>query len=503
MDHQGTLQPPLDVLIVGAGISGIGLAAHLRQDSPSRSFAIVERREAIGGTWDLFRYPGIRSDSDMYTLGYRFAPWRGDRTIASGDTIRDYLARVVDEHGLRSHIRLGQQVMAADWDSAAGLWSVTLRESDGAESVQRARFLFVGAGYYDHDEPHDAQIPGLADFQGSVVHPQFWPHDLDYSDKRVVVIGSGATAVTLVPAMADRAARVTMLQRTPSWYFNIPARDGLAGLLRKALPERWAYSLIRAKNVATQAWFFSRSRKAPEEMGEYLHRQLARDLGPDFDRAAFTPPYGPWEQRMCFVPDGDLFAALKSDKADLVTGGIDRVDKDGIVLSDGRRIDADVIVTATGLRLAVLGKMALSLDGEPVQPGEHFWYRDCMLSNVPNFAAVFGYLNAGWTLRVDIVADYLTRLLNQMAAWGMEVVTPHLPADHDLIEDPVLDLFSSGYLRRGKHLIPKSATSAPWRIRMDYLEDRRELRHAPIDDGVLAFERRRAVPELVEPVAVS
>ena len=478
---------PLDILIVGAGISGIGMAAHLGERCPGKSYAILERRERIGGTWDLFRYPGIRSDSDMFTLGFKAEPWRDERAIAPGETIRNYLTEVAERRGIARHIRFGRTVQAADWDSTTRLWTVTL--DDG--STLAARFLYLGSGYYDYDDPHDAGIPGLADFSGLTLHPQFWPEDFDYSNKRIVVIGSGATAVSLVPALAERAGQVIMLQRTPTWYLIRPTRDPLANLVFRLLPARWAHRINRGKNALLQHLFIARSRARPEAVKEFLHGELAKELGPDFDRAAFTPPYPPWNQRMCLVPDGDLFKAMKAGKAEVVTGVIDRVDQAGIRLADGRRLDADVIVTATGLRLAVLGKISVSLNGTPVKFSDHWYYRNCMFSNLPNFAALFGYLSAGWTLRVDLVADWLCRLFNHMDAWGMDVVTPHLPADHGLSEFDVFGLFSSGYLARGKHLVPKSATEAPWRISMNYMTDRTEMRDAPIDDGHLRFERAR------------
>jgi cation diffusion facilitator CzcD-associated flavoprotein CzcO len=481
---------PLDVLIVGAGISGIGMAAHLVSECPGKRFLIVERRSRPGGTWDLFRYPGVRSDSDMFTLGYAFAPWRDARSIVGGEAILGYLDEVIDAADLRRHMRFGQTVLSADWDSRTGLWTARMKDREGTSTLS-ARFLFIGSGYYDYDAPHDAQIPGLASFSGLTIHPQFWPDTFDYTDKKVVVIGSGATAATLVPAMTDKARSVTMLQRTPSWYLPRPAEDRAAGWLRRLLPGKLAYALTRLKNVRMQSYLFKKSRNEPDGVKVFLHNQLEEQLGPDYNSADFTPPYGPWEQRMCLIPDGDLFAAIRSGKAQIVTGRIDRVDDAGILLADGRHLDADVIVTATGLKVMLFGKIALSLDGVPVEIAEHFYYRHCMLSNLPNFAALFGYLNASWTLRVDLVAGWLCRLLRQMDAWHVDVVTPYLAPDHTLIEDHPFDSFSSGYLQRARELIPKSAIAPPWRIGMDYLADRKEMRDAPIDDGVLRFERLR------------
>ncbi|MBW8784504.1 MAG: NAD(P)/FAD-dependent oxidoreductase [Novosphingobium sp.] len=478
-----------DVLIVGAGISGLGMAAHLRRACPGKRFQILERRARVGGTWDLFRYPGVRSDSDMHTLGFAFAPWRDERAIAPGESIRGYLEQVAADHGIAEHIRFGRRVVAANWNSVARRWAVRWEADDGTRGTATARFLFLGSGYYDHDRPHEAEITGLSDFAGPIFHPQFWPDGVDLSGKRVVVIGSGATAVSLVPALAAAGAKVTMLQRTPSWYLTIPGRDWIAESLRRWLPERLAYRLTRTKNVRMQRWFFNRSRNKPAEVTEFLTRQVRKRLGKAFDAEAFTPPYKPWEQRLCLVPDGDFFRAVRSGKAKIVTARIASVEADGIRLDDGRHLAADAIVTATGLRLAMAGNIAVSLNGEPVHFAERFYYRNAMLSNVPNFAVLFGYLNASWTLRVDIVADWLCRVLRQMDAWGVDVVTPVLAPDHSLVEEPVLEMFSSGYLRRGRHLVPKSATTAPWQISMDYHSDRRALRRAPIDDGVLRFAR--------------
>lgn len=497
MNVAAPLPTPLDVIIVGAGISGIGMAAHLKEKCPQRSFVMLDRRERLGGTWDLFRYPGVRSDSDMYTLGFAFAPWRDDQSIADGDTILSYLDRVVDESGIRQHIRFGQQVVTANWDSRAALWIVMLENGQQVTG----RFLFLGSGYYDYDNPHDAQIAGLERFGGTVVQPQFWPEGLDTTGKRVVVIGSGATAVTLVPALAEDAAHVTMLQRTPTWYLNRPKHDRLANFLRRILPEKWAYALVRERNTRLQDFLFTRSRAKPQEVGEFLTGQLKKELGEAYRESDFTPPYGPWQQRLCLVPDGDMFQTLRDGRASVVTGQIATVDESGILLEDGQRINADIIVTATGLKLAVAGKIAVSLDGQPVNFAEHFYYRNCMFSNVPNLAALFGYLNAGWTLRVDIVADWLCRLFNHMDANGLDVATPILPDNHELIDERPFEAFSSGYLQRSKALIPRSATTAPWRISMNYRTDRREMHEAPVDDGVLRFDRVGALTTLPSPAA--
>lgn len=488
----------VDVLIVGAGISGIGMAAHMKMLCPDRSFAIVERRAQIGGTWDLFRYPGIRSDSDMHTLGFVFEPWRHEKSIADGPSILEYLNRIADERGISERIRFNRKVISADWQADAGMWQVVLEDEQGARATMLANWLYLGAGYYDYDDPYDAQIPGRESFGGRIVHPQFWPGDLDLEGKRIVVIGSGATAVTIVPAMAARGAgHVTMLQRTPTWYATRPSRDWIANTLRRFLPDRVAYAITRWKNVFLQDYFFKMARNKPEKVKQALTKRIREALGAHYDEVAFTPPYNPWDQRLCLVPDEDLFAAIREEKASVVTDHIERIDETGIQLKSGKHLDADVIVTATGLRLATMGKIAISMDGEAVNFADHFWYKGCMFSNVPNLAAVFGYLNASWTLRADIDAEYVCKVLNHMAAQGADVATPVLPEDHGLEEEDLFD-FSSGYIQRGKHLMPRNAVALPWRLNQDYRQDKKDLETAPIADGILRLSRAEAHQELLE-----
>ena len=481
-----------DVLIVGAGLSGIGMAAHLQMHSPDRSFALVERRANLGGTWDLFRYPGIRSDSDMHTLGFVFEPWRHEKSIADGPSILEYLNRIVDERGIREHIRFNNKVVGADWDSAAARWTVTMEDDKGAVSTTTARWLYLGSGYYDYDEPFDANFTGREDFAGQIIHPQFWPKDFDYSGKKVVVIGSGATAVTIVPSMADKAAHVTMLQRTPTWYAIRPAKDGFANFLRKVLPEKTAYRLTRFKNIRLQDIVFRRAREKPEKVAEFLTKKLKQALGDRYDPVAFTPPYNPWDQRLCLVPDADFFEAMKAGKASVVTDHIERFDKTGIQLKSGQHLDADVIITATGLKLAVAGKIPVRVDGEPVAWNEHFYYKACMFSNVPNFSVVFGYLNASWTLRADIVSEYVCRVLNHMRDTGTTVATPLLADPTSLTEENIFD-FSSGYIQRALHIMPKNADKLPWRLSQNYVQDRIDMRTGPVDDGVLKFGKAASV----------
>jgi len=479
-----------DVLIVGAGISGIGMAAHMEEKAPHHSYAILERRADLGGTWDLFRYPGIRSDSDMHTLGFDFEPWKHEKTIADGPAILDYLNRIVDERGIREHIRTGHTVLAADWREAHACWHVTVETAEGDRKRLTANWLYLGSGYYDYDEAYD---PGfdLGAFEGRVVHPQFWPDDLDYAGKQVVVIGSGATAVTLVPSMAKGArgaAKVTMLQRTPTWMFSRPAKDRIANFLRKVLPEKLAYRVTRWKNITLQHLGFKRARTKPEKMKQFLHKRIEKALGPDYDRASFTPPYDPWDQRLCLIPDDDLFEAMKKGRAEIVTGHIAAFEQGGVRLKDDRHLPADIVVTATGLKLAVAGKIAISQNGEPVDLAERFYYKGCMFSNLPNLAVVFGYLNASWTLRSDINADFICRVLERMRATGATIAEPVLPADHDLVEDDIFD-FSSGYIQRSKHLIPKNAVAYPWRLNQEYVTDRKRMASDSIEDGVLDLRR--------------
>ena len=482
-----------DVLIVGAGISGIGMAAHMEEKAPHHSYAILERRADLGGTWDLFRYPGIRSDSDMHTLGFDFEPWKHEKTIADGPAILDYLNRIVDERGIREHIRTGHTVLAADWREADACWHVTVETAEGDRKRLTANWLYLGSGYYDYDEAYD---PGfdLGAFEGRVVHPQFWPDDLDYAGKQVVVIGSGATAVTLVPSMAKGeggAAKVTMLQRTPTWMFSRPAKDRIANFLRKVLPEKLAYRVTRWKNITLQHLGFKRARTKPEKMKQFLHKRIEKALGPNYDRASFTPPYDPWDQRLCLIPDDDLFDAMKKGRAEIVTGHIAAFEQGGVRLKDDRHLPADIVVTATGLKLAVAGKIAISQNGEPVDLAERFYYKGCMFSNLPNLAVVFGYLNASWTLRSDINADFICRVLERMRATGATIAVPVLPANHDLVEDDIFD-FSSGYIQRSKHLMPKNAVAYPWRLNQEYVTDRKRMASDPIEDGILDLRRADA-----------
>ena len=484
--------PDVDVLIVGAGISGIGMAAHMKMKAPGHSFAIVERRDTIGGTWDLFRYPGIRSDSDMHTLGFEFEPWKHEKSIADGPSILEYLNRIADERDIRRHIRFNEKVVSADFRPDEARWHVTVEGDEGERRLITANFLYLGSGYYDYDDPYDAGFD-FSEFEGDVMHPQFWPEDYDYTGKKVVVVGSGATAVTIVPAMSDKAAHVTMLQRTPTWMFSRPAKDAIANFLRKVLPEKVAYAITRFKNIKMQDISFKMARNKPEKVKQGLHKRIEKALGKNFDREAFTPPYNPWDQRLCLVPDNDLFEAMNRGKASVMTGHIEKFEKNGVRLRSGELIEADIIVTATGLKLALAGKISVSVAGRPVEFSEHYYYKGCMFSNIPNLAVVFGYLNASWTLRADINSDFVCRVLNHMRATGTDLATPVLTAEEQAkIEDDDLFDFSSGYIQRGKHIMPKSATTYPWRLNQDYIFDRKQLREGEVDDGLLTFTRAGA-----------
>ena len=487
----------IDVAIIGAGISGIGMAAHMQAMCPDRSFGLFERRENLGGTWDLFRYPGVRSDSDMHTLGFVFEPWVHENSIADGPAILDYLNRIVDERGIRQHIRFQTKVISADWDAATARWMLRTEDAQGNPRHTTARFLYLGSGYYDYDEAYDAQIPGRESFVGEILHPQFWPADFDATGKRIVVIGSGATAVTIVPSIAAKAAHVIMLQRTPTWYATRPARDAFANALRRFLPAKLAYTITRFKNVRMQDYVFKKARSSPDKIAEFLTGKIKAELGDKYDAKSFTPPYNPWDQRLCLVPDSDLFRAMKAGKAEVVTDHIERIDANGIVLKSGQRLDCDVIVTATGLKMAMAGKIAVSIGGVPVDFSQHFYYKGCMFSNVPNLAQVFGYLNASWTLRADLDSDYVCRLLNHMKANNADAATPYLADDHGLVEDNVFD-FSSGYIQRGLAIQPRNAVALPWRLNQDYVHDKVWLKSDPLADGNMRFTRADAATTATE-----
>ena len=478
-----------DVLIVGAGLSGIGAAYHLHTNCPDRSFAILEARASIGGTWDLFRYPGVRSDSDMYTLGYSFKPWEEPKAIADGPSILKYVQDTARDHGIERHIRFGHAVKAASWSSVDAKWTVEAERAQGAGSVQiTCNFLFMCSGYYSYVEGFTPEFEGVKDFSGAVVHPQKLPAEMDYTGKRVVIIGSGATAVTLVPALALTAAHVTMLQRSPTYVVARPSEDVMANRLRRYLPAKLAYAITRWKRVLLGMYIFYLCRSNPNKVKKLLLGGVRMALGPDYDvKKHFTPRYNPWDQRLCLVPDGDLFDAIKSGKASVVTDEIERFTPAGLQLKSGDTLDADIIVTATGLNLQVLGGLALTVDGQRVDMARTLNYKGLMYSGIPNLASSFGYTNASWTLKCDLTCEYVCRLLNYMKKNGISQCTPR-NADASITEVPWVD-FSSSYFARSIHLFPKQGSKAPWKLYQNYPKDILLLRFGRVDDGVLQFAR--------------
>jgi cation diffusion facilitator CzcD-associated flavoprotein CzcO len=480
-----------DVLIVGAGLSGVGAAALLHQRRPGKSYAILEGRAASGGTWDLFRYPGVRSDSDMHTLGYSFKPWTQAKAIADGPSILDYVRATAAEYDVERHVRYRHRVVRASWSSEQALWTV---EAERGEAGERVRFtcnlLYMCAGYYSYRQGHAPAFANAEAFEGRVVHPQAWPDDLDYAGKRVAIIGSGATAMTLVPAMAKTAAQVTMVQRSPTYVVSRPDEDGVANLLRRLLPAKWAYGLTRWKNVALQQFFYRQTRAKPEKVKALLLAGVRKALGPDYDvETHFTPRYNPWDQRLCLVPNADLFDAIRSGKASVVTGPIEGFAKSGIRMASGEEIAADVIVTATGLELVVLGETAFEVDGVPVDFGRTWTYKGMMYSDVPNLVSTFGYINASWTLRADLTAEYVCRLLAHMDETGARQATPRLRAsDRDMPARPWVDGFSAGYMQRTMDRFPRQGDRAPWINPQDYGRDKVMLRTGALEDGALIFD---------------
>jgi monooxygenase len=477
----------VDVLIVGAGISGIGIACHLTTKQPGRTFAIVEGRDAVGGTWDLFRYPGIRSDADLHTYGFGFKPWTKDNAIADGHEILDYLHETIAEYDLADHIRVGHKVLRADFSREQARWTVTLeRNSDGEQFDVSCAMLVSAAGYYDHGAGYAPELEGQDDFGGRIVHPQHWPEDLDYSGQKVVIIGSGATAVTILPAMAEKAAHVTMLQRSPSYILSTPRQDPIANTLRRLLPATAAYAITRKININRQFLIYALSRRYPTLMRRIIRRVNARALPQGYAvDTHFNPQYAPWDQRMCLVPDSDMFHAISSGAASVVTDRIVRLTEGGILLESGTKLDADIIVTATGLNMVPFGKIALHVDGQRVDPHKHVVYKSLMVSDVPNFAFIVGYTNSPWTLKVDLVAEYLCRLLGHMDRHGYATVTP-VPDDSITNRRPYVEL-TSGYISRAMHLFPQQGPRSPWRVDQDYTADRSILSNGPIEDQALRF----------------
>jgi monooxygenase len=477
-----------DVLIVGAGLSGIGAAYHLQTKCPAKTYAILDGRSAIGGTWDLFRYPGVRSDSDMHTLGYPFRPWRDRKAIADGSRIREYIVETAQEYGIDRKIRFGHQVTLASWSSRDAAWTIDATGPEGKTVRFACNFLCMCTGYYDYAEGYMPGWPGMDRYQGRFVHPQSWPDDLDYDDKRIVVIGSGATAVTLVPALARAAAHVTMLQRSPTYIVARPPDDVAADWIRRVLPDRLALRIIRWKNVLLGMYFYNLSRRKPDRVKREILRLVREQLGPDYDvEKHFTPRYNPWDQRICVVPDADLFVAIRSGKVSVVTDEIETFTENGIRLKSGDILEADVIVTATGLKLKCLGGMHVSIDGTPTNLAGRLSYKGMMFRGVPNFSFTLGYTNASWTLKCNLVAEYICRLLNHMSSRGYDCATP-VGREPAIVDKAALNL-SSGYIRRGIELLPKQGSERPWKFHQNYALDMLDLRFSAVDDGTMEFVR--------------
>jgi cation diffusion facilitator CzcD-associated flavoprotein CzcO len=486
----------LDVLIVGAGLSGIGAGHQLQERCPGKTFAILEAREAIGGTWDLFRYPGIRSDSDMHTLGYRARPWTAAKSIADGGAILQYVRDTARDTGVDRKVRFGHRVLSVSWSSQEARWTVTAERADGTQVTISAGFLMNCSGYYNYEEGFTPEFAGIEDFKGTVIHPQHWPEEPDYEGKKVVVIGSGATAVTLVPAMAKDAEHVTMLQRSPSYILSVPGEDPIAELLRKVLPARAIYPIVRWKNVMLQSLTYRLARTRPGFVKKVLRKGVISALPTGYDvDTHFKPKYNPWDQRLCMVPDGDLFNVLSDGSAEIVTDQIERFTPGGIKLASGRELEADVVVTATGLNLLFLGGMKIEVDGEEPDQADLLAYKGMMLGDIPNLAFTIGYTNASWTLKADLVAEYLCRLLNHMDANGYDICVPHL-SDPTVTAEPLLD-FNSGYVLRAVADLPKQGSKEPWKLRQNYAVDLRALRYGSLEDGAMQFKRRVAAPSRV------
>ena len=484
-------QEHFDIIIVGSGLSGVDAAYHLQTSCRGKTYVILESRSAIGGTWDLFRYPGIRSDSDMFTFGYPFRPWQSNAAIADGQSIRTYIRETAEAYGIDRKIRFRHRVTSASWSSADALWTIDVERGDEQAPARfTCNFLFGCTGYYDYANGYTPEFVGAENFAGQIVHPQHWPETLDYSGKRVVVIGSGATAVTIIPVIAEKAAHVTMLQRSPTYIVSRPAEDKLAKALRRRLPTRIAYAIARWYYVLFGLYFYNLSRRKPRAVKKWIVSQARAQLGADYDVLThFTPRYNPWDQRLCLAPDADFFRAIKSGKADIVTDKIASFTADGIRLQSGRELDADIIVTATGLKMQLLGGISVAIDNKPVTFSETMNFKGVMFSDVPNLFAAFGYTNASWTLKCDLTSAYVARLINYMDRHGYAVCTPRL-RDPSVKPEPLID-FSSGYIQRAVDQFPHQGSKKPWRLHQNYVRDLLSLRFGAVNDPALEFERRR------------
>ena len=472
----------LDVVIIGAGVSGIGMACRLKTEQPNKSFLVLERRQRVGGTWDLFRYPGVRSDSDMFTYGFQFKPWRDYRTLADGSSIRNYLGDAARDFGVADRIEYGIHCTAADWDSQAQLWNISAtHEPSGEKRSFQARFVVSAQGYYNYDQGYRPTFRGEDQFMGQIIHPQQWPENLDYTGKKVVVIGSGATAVTLVPSMAEKAAKVTMLQRSPTYIFSLPGWDRMTQVLDKVLPDGWSFAIARKRNLEIWQTTYQLCKRFPKAMRRFFVGQAKRHLGERYTDKDFNPQYEPWDQRLCAVPNANLFTAIRGGRADVVTDGIERFTENGIRLVSGRTLQADIIVTATGLQVQMFGGMALSVDGAPYKTAEKMSYKSVLLQDLPNFAWIFGYINLSWTMKADMSSLYLCRLFKHMDQNGQAVVIPR-DRQNAQLDSSVLDQLSAGYVQRAKHLLPRQGKVMPWIVRHNYQEDREMMLRTDIAD---------------------
>ena len=474
----------IDVAIIGAGLSGIGAAYHLQDRCPELSYTVFEGRASMGGTWDLFRYPGIRSDSDMYTFGFSFHPWKSPKAIADGPSILEYIKETADKFNITEKIQFSHRVIKASWRSAEKRWILTVTSPEG-ESEISCRFLISCTGYYNYEHGYEPEFPGRKNFKGPVIHPQKWPEDLDYTNKKIIIIGSGATAVTLVPELAKKAEKVYMLQRSPTYIMNLPREDAVANFFKKVLPAKAAYGLSRWKNILISLGLYQASRKYPNAIRNFIKKQIRKTLGDRYRDEDFNPKYDPWDQRLCLVPDNDLFDALNSDKAEVVTDTIDQFTENGIALQSGKELEADIIVTATGLEIQLFGGMKIDLDGKELITSEVHAYRGVMFGGVPNLGVAIGYTNASWTLKCDLNCQFIARVIRHMLDTDKEVVTPQFDANRYETER-LLD-FDAGYVLRAERILPKQGSKAPWKVHQNYIKDLFSLKYTTVNDGHLEY----------------
>ena len=479
--------PIYDVVIIGAGLSGICAAYRLQKKCPNKKFIILEARRAMGGTWDLFKYPGIRSDSDMYTLGFSFYPWKNPKAIADGPSILQYIKDTAREFKLENKIRYNHQLISAEWTDEEKNWSLHIQENTGVEHTRiKAKFIFSCCGYYNYKEGYTPAFKGVENFKGTIAHPQHWDTSLDYTNKRIIVIGSGATAVTLVPELAKKASKVIMLQRSPTYIFNLPSEDIIANFLKKVLPAKWAHNIARWKNILMGLAIYKACRKWPNTMKGFFKNKIKKELGEKYKDEDFNPKYNPWDQRLCLIPDNDLFNSLKKGTSEIVTDTINKFTEKGILLNSGKELDADIIITATGLKIQLIGGIQSKINGTEMNTGKLKAYKGVLFSDVPNMAVAIGYTNASWSLKCDLNCQYVTRLLNYMDENNYTVVRPRFD-ENEFDVEPLLD-FDSGYIQRALDVLPKQGSKAPWKVYQDYIKDIRSLKYGRVDDGCLEYE---------------